>query len=1389
MAKSRQQYSPHDVSSSPTAVRSRERDGPSRWSEYLNPEMTSSMTAQDYRPVPTEGKAQAQSSVAQKGLNMQWVVQLTNVSEGLMAKMHRLNQILDYPDSIGNVYSEAFWKAGVFPNHPKICLFLSKKFPEHHSKLQLERVDKLSLDAMHENAEFHLQSLEPWVQVLLDLMAFCEQALRLILDLSSTVITLLPHQNSLILHAFMDLFCSFVRVNLFAEKLPRKMMLQIYNLLHAMLRNDRDCDFYHRLVQFIDSYDPPLKGLHEDLNFVSPRIGEVLEAVGPIIFLSTDTRKLRNEGFLSPFHPRYPDILTNSAHPMRAQDLANVTSYREWVLLGYLVCPDELLRVTSIDIALVVLKENLVLTLFRDEHILLHEDYQLYVLPRILESKKMAKSGRTKQKEADLEYSVAKQVEKMISEVHEHAILSSDAIHRERRILLKQEIGRMVLFFTDQPSLLAPNIQMVFSALALAQCEVIWYFQHVGISTSKSKAARTVPVDIDSNDPTIGFLLDGMDHLCCLVRKYIAAIRGYALSYLSACAGRIRFLLGTPGMVALDLDASLKGLFQKIVQHLENIPKPQGENISAITCDLSEFRKDWLSILMIVTSARSSINIRHLEKATVSTGKEGLLSEGNAAYNWSRCVDELESQLSQHGSLKKLYFYHQHLTAVFRNTMFGPEGRPQHCCSWLGVASSFPECASSIVPEEVTKIGRDAVLYVESLIESIMGGLEGLINILDSDGGFGALDIQLLPEQAAIHMNYASRVSIPLAKSPKGVSGFPLPGHESSPENNSSIKMLEAAMQRLTNLCSVLNDMEPICVLNHVFVLREYMRECIIGNFRRRLFAVLKTDNDLQRPSVLESLLRRHIGIIHLAEQHISMDLTQGIREVLLMEAFSGPVSSLHLFDKPVDQQNTGSASETVCSWYIDNIVKDISGAGILYAPLHQCFKSTKPVGGYFAESLTGPKELKAFVRIFGGYGVDRLDRMMKEHTAALLNCIDTSLRSNREVLEAVAGSMHSGDKIEREANAKQVLDLETVVGFCMEAGQALAFDRLLAEASGAVLEDGGPLIYSLLAGLTKHLPDEIPEKKEVRRMRKVANSVEVGYDHDSEWVRSILEEVGGATDASWSLLPYLFATFMTSKIWNTTAFSVETGGFNNNIHCLARCINAVIAGSEFVRLEREHQLKHSFSNDLVNETHEADVGSRFSAEASIKSAMQLFVKFSAGIVLDSWSEINRSHLVAKLIFLDQLCEISPYLPRSSLEQHVPYTILRSIYSQYYSTSPSTQLALLTVSPRNSPAASLAHASSPAYRQPRGNSTPQSNSNDSSYFKGSSTYSQEHVYETDSGSLRGIDIKHRNIRRSGPLDYGSSRKVKFVEGSTSGSTGPSPLPRFAVSRSGPISYK
>lgn len=141
MAKSRQKLSNQDSSLSPTAGRSRDWDGPSRWTDYLGREMTSPLSSSSSRNTYHDGQSQGTTpSQSHKGINMQWVVQLTEVAEGLMAKMYRLNQLLDYPDPLNHVFSEGFWKAGVFPNHPRICVLLSKKFPEHFSKLQLERV-------------------------------------------------------------------------------------------------------------------------------------------------------------------------------------------------------------------------------------------------------------------------------------------------------------------------------------------------------------------------------------------------------------------------------------------------------------------------------------------------------------------------------------------------------------------------------------------------------------------------------------------------------------------------------------------------------------------------------------------------------------------------------------------------------------------------------------------------------------------------------------------------------------------------------------------------------------------------------------------------------------------------------------------------------------------------------------------------------------------------------------------------------------------------------------------------------------------------------------------------------------------------------------------------
>lgn len=159
-----------------------------------------------------------------------------------------------------------------------------------------------------------------------------------------------------------------------------------------------------------------------------------------------------------------------------------------------------------------------------------------------------------------------------------------------------------------------------------------------------------------------------------------------------------------------------------------------------------------------------------------------------------------------------------------------------------------------------------------------------------------------------------------------------------------------------------------------------------------------------------------------------------------------------------------------------------------------------------------------------------------------------------------------------------------------------------------------------------------------------------------------------------------------------------------------------------------------------------------------------------------------RPHIVPKLIFLDQLCELSPYLPRSTLEVHIPYTILRSIYHQLYGASLMASEPM-DQSPRQSPLISLAHAS-PSAKQNRPETTPRSHTFEPSYYSSSGSQHDD-GYDADkrTGQLR-------SMRRSGPLDFSASRKVKFVEGSSSGSNhGAGLLQRFAVSRSGPLSYK
>eukprot|EP00897_Mesotaenium_endlicherianum_P003945 jgi/Mesen1/3579/ME000020S03110 len=552
---------------------------------------------------------------------------------------------------------------------------------------------------------------------------------------------------------------------------------------------------------------------------------------------------------------------------------------------------------------------------------------------------------------------------------------------------------------------------------------------------------------------------------------------------------------------------------------------------------------------------------------------------------------------------------------------------------------------------------------------------------------------------------------------------------------------LENALHRLTGLVAAINALEPVQVAHEAFVPREYLRERVAATVRARIReALLLPDGALQRPTLFEAAFRRCRQIVHIIEHHTALDLTSVIREVLLSEAYGGRMRDLHPdagatadgadgngngdgkygtaigFDDGERRTGGGGGGpvvERIAEWYLENVVLDVKRVGVVFAPLDGAFRgtaggeaaaggggssssSTKGGGSVAAAAASATAtmaaamvtttdlavdvaELEALVRVFGPYAVDRIARGLREHVHELLTRFEGLLRANRATLNALPQKLHVAE--ERAACLGGITDLELGVALCTQIGHCLSLQHLLAEAAGGVLAAHVPLVHTVLRAMARSLPSGAPESRHVSRAKRVAaraGAVAPAADDTSADVLELLLDIGGVGDSSWSLLPYLFAAFMTSDVWRSAAFNPATGGFSNNIHCLSRSMHTIMEGCEKAGAERRELKRTMMAQQRISamaasapalgadDDEAAGPTNPEAVQRTIQSMMKTFVQCSACIVLSEWETCSRGSLAARFIFLDQLCEASAYLPRSALELHVPYCMIRSAYQAFY---------------------------------------------------------------------------------------------------------------------------
>eukprot|EP00850_Spirogloea_muscicola_P007131 SM000035S13111 [mRNA] locus=s35:529528:540348:+ [translate_table: standard] len=1128
---------------------------------------------------------------------------LRAVAQGLAAKLYRLRRIMDGGGGGGGEQQPRVpplaVQCGLLPDAPRLLHHLARAFPDHPRDCNPEKVDREALDHLQEAAQEYYDLLEPWYLVLWEAMRLREQAVRLLSALSSGITSASFDANPLFMRACMGLLCDFARTVVLVAKVGAPMLLQVYALLSVYVTGGNDPADYIKVVSFAQVCSVPFRTLQLDLESSGALISEALRSIVPVINATAEMAAFKDGSTLLAL------VTDDPATTLRLQDLAHTHDYKQWMLLGCLIRPYELLRGYKASTAAALLQENFILPVFRDEVILIHDEYAQHVLPKVAEMGKAAKAARSHSKDMEARYRQAKRSHRRIGEVYDLGLKTMAAVHYRQRNLLHHELSNLLLYFSDNLPLLPTYFQIILAALSMAHEEILWYFEHAGVITARDhktsglsmlKKSSTVLTQPSGNaicmhhsqhelrpwgssliaalaaqeipDPSVGFLLDVVHQLHSLALEHASTIASQSQKQLVEIGPRLRHKLQSEQLLAANVDPSLIRSLERMCQTLEDVPT---------SCQA--YRKDWLQVSFSLAAANSPMSARQLEDATKGADQEaGIITNLHICYTLCRNVDEVKEQLTE---------------LVFRQTMLGPEAQPQHGCAWLNLAKYFPWNCSFEFPEEEEDIVKVAVNYTEEVLESLMAEVERLIAVLQAS--LGSLDKKLLPVQGAVRLNHAATVGQLARRANPGklVSlplSLPLPGSESQYANRAEIQQMERATVGLLALASKLDTMGPQVVAGEVFVPREYLRQRLMGSFHKALEAAAVIDGAVQKPSMVEAALNRHAAILSMIEESTSLQF----RDAWTMD------------------DSAAALRDRMAEWLTDQALQ-------LAQPLRKDL--------VISSEASLAAELEAFVRVFGHAGLEALGLRAGALLDALLARLNTVLGRNHAALGLLAQRADCRLDLNLKTSCESLASLELGLALLIGLGRWLVWRDLVAVSASRTLSGCAPALHLLVQWVNRHLPAG-------------SHPANLYQDAVGELGDAVQKLACGGAHRSWHLLPYLCGSVFALDLWADACM-------DGHAPALTRAMAAVL------------DVAASGALPTPPSTSATAAGG-----SDAPSGDQTCVRITAVLTLAHRAS-SRAALERRLLFLGRLGEACPGFPHGVLERHLPLALLTSVRQQH----------------------------------------------------------------------------------------------------------------------------
>lgn len=970
-----------------------------------------------------------------------------------------------------------------------------KKFPVTDTKSP-------QLQPLHNVQNDVLKGLSNYYYTFVDVMEFRDNTSELLTEIDANFVHFDITLNYGLTKSYLDLIVTYATLMMLVARVEdRKAVLGLYN--HAFeMKNGRGEDSFPRLGSLIVDYENPLKKVAEQFVPHQQRVSTALQSVHDIYLRRNITAEQWRQSQIISIISVPVQMLNPVTSDVPPVEYLSLDTIQKWILFGYTLCHQQLAMPGVTDMWRVALQDGYCVTLYRDEIIMFHKEFQ-----NLLDGMK-GYSKRVKD----------------IQDAATQAVTLRGPIHRERRNYLRTALKEMSLILSDQPGLLGPKILVVLQALSMARDEVLWLIRHACTPPPKGKKLNQE----DFVDVKLPQLLLFIEEVRGMMQKYVSVLQRYFIQYLGGFD--VNLLKEVVQKISVCSD-DISIIMTSFIDDLSQLNVKQVE--AGDTFDFESMRLDWMR-LQAYTSVRGT-------SPELKDNRDLAVLMNNVSFH-SKLVDVPERLLMEVSDLSIFCFYPSFFEDAFLKSVEDPN-YSRYSIAFPLICSHFMSSTNEYCPEERYPIGERSLSAVNMFLDSMAKEAR---NILSQVGPEHIQLNQQLWQLQAVRLMTELSGDRKKDKNKKNIqSEFVPPGTESFRKSRESLTALDRKLIALTEISRGITYTDAIPVWEHIFAPREYLNTHLEEFFTKSVITMVQFDADnlrIARPSELLGNVKTTMATLRGLENFTGVDMARLFNHVLLQQT------------QPEDSQGAITITNMYSTWYLDAFLRRVATDNVVYSPRRRSFVN-KPGQSFRAEEYTDVNELQALAELLGAYGMKHLGQKLLVQVGHQVGEIKKLVVQNKDVLSNLRSCFDKQDQC-----MEQIRRLKNIDDFVLRVtivGVILTFRSLTQEALETVLHKRVPFLMNSIVDFKDHFPQGNNDRPLVEEM---ATSAGLQCEIDPvlcQALRGHKEKKPEDDSLIWSLFLVFAAVALPSLAYRDASdYNADLEAHENNAHCMAVAIN-----------------------------------------------------------------------------------------------------------------------------------------------------------------------------------------------------------------------------------------